>query len=172
MNGSALLSVVPALVFAGACATMIEIPGPLTPGNDATLAMVLPAKGVQIYECRAKADAHEWAFVAPDAQLFNQKGQSVGHHGAGPYWQAMDGSRVVASVKARADAPVAGAIPWLLLAAKSTGPTGAFSQVTSIQRVNTTGGTAPTQPCTRETVGQQARVDYAADYRFFTSTNR
>jgi hypothetical protein len=172
MNSGTLLSVVPALALAGACSAMIEIPGTLAPGNDASLAMVLPAKGVQIYECRAKAGSHEWAFVAPDALLFNQKGQQVGHHGAGPYWEAMDGSRVVASVKARADAPSAGAIPWLLLSAKSTGPSGAFSQVTSIQRVNTAGGTAPTQPCTRESVGQQARVDYAADYRFFTSTTR
>jgi hypothetical protein len=31
-------------------------------------------------------------------------------------------------VKERADAPVADAIPWLLLAAKSIGPQGAFSK--------------------------------------------
>jgi hypothetical protein len=132
MNTGTLLSVVPALALAGACSAMIEIPGRSRP-QRCLLAMVLPAKGVQIYGMpRQGGRCARVTFVAPDAQLFNQKGQSVGHHGAGPYWQAMDGSRVVASVKARADAPVAGAIPWLLLTAKSTGPSGAFSQVTSI----------------------------------------
>lgn len=42
---------------------------------------------------------------------------------------------------ARADAPSAAAIPWLLLSTASDGPPGAFSEVTSIQRVNTSGGT-------------------------------
>ena len=39
--------------------------------------------------------------------------------------------------------PSASAIPWLLLTAKSNGPEGSFSNVTSIQRVNTVGGIAP-----------------------------
>ena len=34
-----------------------------------------------------------------------------------------------------ADAPAAGAIPWLLLGAKSDGPQGSFSKTTSVQRV-------------------------------------
>ena len=79
---------------------------------------------------------------------------------------------MVGAVKARADAPVAGSIPWLLLSAKSTGPQGTFSRVTSIQRVNTEGGTAPTQPCNRESLGRQARIAYAADYVLFTSNER
>ena len=36
--------------------------------------MMVPAKGVQIYECRAKKDASagfEWVFVAPEAELFD-----------------------------------------------------------------------------------------------------
>ncbi|MCK7501756.1 MAG: DUF3455 domain-containing protein [Comamonadaceae bacterium] len=48
-----------------------------------------------------------------------------------------DGSRVVGTVKARADAPAAGAIPWLLLRHGPPAPTAPFSSVTSIQRVNT-----------------------------------
>jgi hypothetical protein len=133
--------------------------------------MVVPAKGVQIYECRTKAGAngvYEWAFVAPDAELFDARGKPIGRHGAGPYWEAADGSRIVGSVKARADAPAAGAIPWLLIEAKSAGPAGSFSRVTRIQRVNTMGGTAPSKPCTGDTVGKQDSVQYTADYRFFT----
>ncbi len=82
-------------------------------------------------------------------------------------WQSADGSRVVGTVKARADAPAPGSIPWLLLATKSSGPVGVFSNVASIQRVNTAGGIAPATPCTAQLTGTAARVPYTADYRLF-----
>jgi hypothetical protein len=134
--------------------------------------MVVGAKGVQIYECRAKQDVgagYEWAFVAPEAELYDALGRPIGSHGAGPVWQSADGSRVAGKVKSRADAPTAGTIPWLLLTTESTGPAGALSRITSIQRVNTTGGAAPAAPCTSETSGSKARVQYTADYRLFSS---
>jgi hypothetical protein len=162
-----------ALCIAAACTMTPSVPDALKPGPDAKLAMVVPAKGVQIYECRARkgaADAYEWAFVAPEAELYDMRGNLIGRHGAGPSWQAADGSRVVGSVKARADAPTADSIPWLLLATTDSGPAGRFSGVTSIQRVNTSGGTPPTKPCGPETLGMKAGIHYSADYNFFTST--
>jgi hypothetical protein len=150
-----------ALIAAG-CASTVQIPDSLRPGAAESLALIVPAKGVQIYECRAE----KWVFVAPDAELFDTAGKKIGRHYAGPHWEASDGSRIVGAVKARADAPKANAIPWLLLSAKSVGAAGAFSKVTSIQRVATTGGTAPTSLCE---AGMQARVPYTADYYFFTS---
>ena len=160
-----------------ACATqpMQPVPAQLEPVRGESLAMVVGAKGVQIYECRAKKDVgagYEWAFVAPDAELLDAGGRTIGLHGAGPFWQAADGSKVVGKVKARADAPVAGTIPWLLLATEPAGPKGAFSTVTSIQRVNTTGGAAPATPCTQETSGQTARIQYTADYRLFSMNSQ
>ena len=154
-----------------ACVSDPIIPDTLNPGPNETLAMVVPAKGVQIYECRAKKDASafEWAFVAPDAELFDARGNQIGRHGAGPYWQANDGSRVVGTLKARAEAPVAGSVPWLLLSTKGTGAAGSFSKVSSIQRVDTSGGMPPTSPCTPELAGRQARVHYVATYRFFVA---
>jgi hypothetical protein len=149
-----------------------SVPAALEPAGKQSLAMVLPATGVQIYECRAAANrpgAYEWAFVAPDAELFDQAGKRIGRHYAGPHWEAADGSRVVASVAARADAPRTDAIPWLLLTARSVGPEGAFSKVTSIQRTNTVGGLAPSEGCSAAAAGAIARVDYRADYRLFTA---
>ena len=73
------------------------------------------------------------------------------------------------TVKKRTDAPERNAIPWLLLTAKSSGPDGALSKVTSLQRVNTTGGVAPQSGCSRAVIGTQARIDYTADYYFFTA---
>jgi len=61
------------------------------------------------------------------------------------------------------------AIPWLLLAAKSVGSEGSFSKVTSVQRVNTVGGGAPKAGCSQAVVGTPARIDYTADYYFFTT---
>jgi hypothetical protein len=154
----------------GARAPLAQVPAKLSAGAGESLLMVVPARGVQIYECRPKPGAaatHEWAFVAPEAALFDERGAAIGRHYAGPNWEALDGSKVSGRVRERADAPVAGAIPWLLLSASSAGPAGRFSKVTSIQRVNTSGGAAPNGGCSAQTTGQQARVDYGADYYFF-----
>lgn len=132
-------------------------------------AFTLAATGVQIYECRVTDGKPSWAFVAPEADLF-EGGRKVGTHYAGPTWQLADGSRVVASVKSRADAPNATSdIPWLLLAAKSTGEAGRLAATTSIQRVKTAGGVAPAEGCTASDAGKRARVPYTADYVYFVA---
>jgi hypothetical protein len=173
---------IPSAVSAAACAAALAlaactsmpppaIPSQLQPAASEALAMIVPAKGVQIYECRASKDGsqYEWVFIAPEAELFDKHGKAIGSHGAGPIWQSSDGSRILGKVRQRADAPAPGAIPWLLLATESTGPQGAFSRVSSIQRINTVGGVAPAAGCSRETAGRSARIGYRADYYFFTS---
>jgi len=160
-------------VIAG-CANIqprVQVPDKLKAGADETLAMIVPARGVQIYECRAKKDAsgeYEWAFVAPEADLFDAYGARIGKHYAGPHWESNDGSKIVGAVKANSPAAAPDAIPWLLLGAKSAGPVGAFSNVTSVQRVNTVGGIAPKTGCSQATAGAPARVNYTADYYFLT----
>jgi hypothetical protein len=152
--------------------TAVDVPARLKPGADESLALIVPAKGVQIYECRAKKDGagqYEWAFVAPEADLFDARGAKIGKHYAGPRWEATDGSRILGTTKERAEAPRADAIPWLLLAAKSDGPTGSFSKVTSVQRLNTVGGVAPGAGCSQTNAGAVGRVSYTADYYFFTA---
>lgn len=148
------------------------VPDKLRPTAHESLAMIVPAKGMQIYECRAGKDSegqYDWAFVGPEAELFDADGAPIGRHYGGPHWEANDGSKIVGTVKERTDAPVSGAIPWLLLATKSVGGEGSFSKVTSIQRVDTAGGVAPKTGCSRPTLGTSARIAYTADYYFFTS---
>lgn len=154
-----------ALSALAACSTTptVAVPENLKPGANESLAMIAAAKGVQVYECHAGA----WAFIAPEAELFDAGGKTVGRHYGGPSWEAADGSKVVGTVKARADAPAPNAIPWLLLGAKSVGPEGTFSKVTSVQRVATAGGMAPAGGCAEE--GGRARVAYTADYYFYTA---
>jgi hypothetical protein len=163
-----------ALLVAG-CASLqpprssVEVPDKLRPGANESLALIVPAKGVQIYECRARqGGGYEWAFVAPEADLFDAGGNRIGRHYAGPHWESNDGSKILGTVKERADAPAADSIPWLLLAAKSVGQEGSFGRVTSVQRVSTAGGVAPKGGCSQGTEGTPARIDYTADYYFFT----
>ncbi len=166
------------VLLVAACASpqppisILQVPDRLKPGATESLAIIVAAKGAQIYECRARKDqagGYEWAFVAPEAALFDARGNRIGRHYAGPHWEAADGSKILGTVKERADAPVADAIPWLLLATKSVGAEGAFSKVTSVQRVNTVGGAAPKAGCSEAAAGTPARIDYTADYYFFTT---
>jgi hypothetical protein len=160
----------PLLLLLAAGGAGAQVPAKLSPGASERLAAIVPAKGVQIYECRAKADQagqYGWAFVGPEADLFDSRGGRIGKHYGGPHWEANDGSKVMGTVKERADAPQADAIPWLLLTTKSVGAPGAFGSVTSIQRVNTVGGLAPRDGCSQSTLGAIGRTSYAADYYFF-----
>src|ERR1700704_2570914 len=163
-------------ILAGCAASNVGT-NPLVPENlkvpaGQTLSLVSPATGVQIYICGATKTEParlEWVFKAPEADLFDLSGKKIGKHYAGPTWESNDGSKVVGEVKARDDGPDAGAIPWLLLNAKSTSGNGVFGQAQSIQRVRTVGGKAPAQGCSREQAGKEARVPYKAAYYFYVS---
>ena len=172
-KATVLLPALFAAICASAQAAMstVQVPDKLKPGANETLAMIASAEGVQIYECRVGNDGtgrYEWAFVAPEADLFDAGGNRIGRHYAGPRWESTDGSRILGAVKEHADAPAADDIPWLLLSAKSVGPEGSFSKVTSVQRVSTVGGMAPKAGCSQATAGTSVRVHYTANYYFFT----
>lgn len=162
-----------AVIFTGGCASLqpaADVPAKLEPGASEAQALTSRARGVQIYECRAAKDqtGYAWAFVAPEAELFDASGtRKIGRHYAGPHWEAADGSTVAGTTRQSANAPVDGAIPWLLLSAKSVGAEGSFSKFTSVQRIHTAGGAAPTGGCSEAEAGKQARVVYTADYVFF-----
>jgi hypothetical protein len=140
---------------------------PLVPApQGAPLLLEAAADGVQIYACEAKGQGFEWAFKAPEANLFDQKGLQVGTHFAGPTWKNGDGA-VVGEVAARADAPASGAIPWLLLRARSHEGSGVLATVAFIRRADTKGGAAPSEGCDAAHKGAQARVRYSALYQFY-----
>jgi hypothetical protein len=83
----------------------VEVPEKLRPGANESLAMIVPAKGVQIYECRARKDRageYEWSFVAPEADLFDASGKKIGRHYAGPHWESTTAA-VLGATKERAD---------------------------------------------------------------------
>jgi hypothetical protein len=147
-----------------------EIPANLAPPADSVMLFELRGRGVQIYTCAATPDdatSFVWTFKAPEAELLNDRGEVVGRHFAGPTWQGWDGSAVTGAVLERADAPDAGAIPWLLLEAQTYEGSGVFSTITYIQRLDTVGGVAPAAGCDLTHADEQVRTSYEATYAFF-----
>ena len=156
------------LVAIMALAGVARAADPLVPApQGASTLFEVAADGVQIYACEAKGQGFEWVFKAPEANLFDAQGLQVGTHFAGPTWKTGDGSSVVGEVAGRADAPAGGAIPWLLLRAKSHGGSGILSGVAFIRRADTKGGIAPASGCDAAHSGAEARVGYYALYQFF-----
>lgn len=120
------------------------------------------AAGVQIYRWNGSS----WDFLFPDATLYRDNGENgaIGIHYAGPTWESNSGSRVIGSVADRCT-PDPNAIPWLSLKTVFTEGPGIFERITFIQRVNTSGGKAPSFAGT--VPGEVAQVPYTAEYFFY-----
>jgi hypothetical protein len=144
-----------------------EVPQQIQPPANEQLLLRVHAKGDQVYTCKADGAQFTWALKAPDAQLFDKDGKPFGKHFAGPSWEANDGSRVTGKAIANAPSPDADSIPWLLVNILSHDGSGVLSRATTIQRLNTKGGKAPSSGCDASHVGREVRVPYSADYLFF-----
>jgi Protein of unknown function (DUF3455) len=194
MRQSPLLALVPAAIVAlllTACRDhSAALVPPVTPPSLSVpagqkLVLAVLGKGDQIYRCSAKpgstmglrpaepgsapypAGALEWVLESPKAELFDERGQVVGEHYVGPTWEAIDGSKVVGQVKAKADAPDQDAIPWLLIEVTANVGAGVLAKVKSVQRVDTWGGKAPKEGCDATHAGAESRVGYRARYYFY-----
>ncbi len=121
--------------------------------------------GFQIYTW----DGVSWGRPVPQSTLFDDEGNVVANHFAGPTWQSNSGSKVVGAVVQPTVTVDTNAIPWVKLRAVTTQGPGIFADTTFIQRVNTSGGNAPSAD--GAFVGQVARVAYTADYFFYRKTN-
>ncbi|MCA8273735.1 DUF3455 domain-containing protein [Burkholderia sp. AU30280] len=161
-----LLAIVAGVSFA-ACTAPAYADAGLTPPEPATAVLSTTATGVQIYACEYDHDHRlAWTFQRPEAMLFDASGTLVVRHGAGPSWEALDGSRITGKKLAEAPSARAGSIAQLLLAATpaATGATGTLAGVRFVQRLDTVGGTPPDAGCSTEhAVG---RFPYFARYVF------
>jgi hypothetical protein len=151
------------------------------------------AAGTQNYICQATNTGFAWRFLGPQATLFFtfhwfnvEFAQQITTHYLSPNpveagtpratWQSsIDTSAVWArAIASSVDTQYVepGAIPWLLLEAVGTqkGPTGGtmLTGTTYIQRLNTSGGSAPATGCSQATeVGALVFVPYTTDYFFY-----
>ena len=115
----------------------------------------------------------------PDPRDANTDPRVVANGTIRAAWQARDTSTVWARVFPPSQPSFDPAfvrpnsVPWLLLekVGVQEGPTGGdlLTRTTFIQRVNTSGGLAPTTGCAQASdVGKKAFIPYTADYFFFT----
>ena len=147
------------------------------------------AVGTQDYVCLPSGTGVKFVLFTPQATLFNgSDDRELTTHYFSPNpseggtihatWQdSRDASTVWGQVRPGESSSdpkfvAVGAIAWLLLRVAGTeeGPTGGntLSSTTFIQRLNTSGGSAPSTGCTSSTdVGHLAFVPYTADYFFY-----
>jgi hypothetical protein len=144
------------------------------------------AIGTQNYICLPSGAGFAWTFFGPQATLFNDEDEQIITHflSANPAesgtpratWQnshdtsAVWAKAIATSTDTNFVAP--GAIPWLLLqvVGSQEGPTGGerLTETTFVQRLNTSGGVAPTTGCAASTdVGAKSLVPYTANYFFY-----
>jgi hypothetical protein len=139
-----------------------QVPAAIAAPGETTVA-TWHAEGAQVYECKAGSDGKlAWAFREPIATLLLD-GKTVGRHYAGPSWEHMDGSAVVAKAAANAPGAMPKDIPLLKLEVVSSRGSGALSGVTTVQRINTVGGKHE-GACDK--AGTFHSAPYTADYVF------
>src|SRR5688572_16696472 len=164
------------------------------------LFLVGHAVGTQNYICVPSSTGIKYVLFTPEATLFDEAGEQLSTHYFGPNPdEANTDPRVISAHTIRAawqdsrdsstvwgqarpghsstdpDYVELGAIPWLLvtIVGRQDGPTGGdrLSATTFIQRLNTSGGLAPSTGCTSaEDIGKTAFVPYTTDYYFYKST--
>ncbi|WGS52516.1 DUF3455 domain-containing protein [Paraburkholderia sp. D15] len=168
-----VVGLVALVVSAAALAACAAVPAASPPATPASIdppqgerAMTLTASGVQIYACEYDAQHRlGWVFKQPQATLYDASGHAALRHGAGPSWEADDGSRIVGHVLAQRPSDTAASVPQLLLETHSTGGSGVLSTVRYVQRVRTVGGTMPAAPCSAQ--GELGSSPYLANYVFY-----
>jgi hypothetical protein len=168
------IAIVAATLAALPAFSAIPEPDGLAPRLRATAneepAFMLTGNGVYIYVCRATAfdpNVYAWYFLAPDATLY-EGSRSAGRFATVGIYEALNDRTSVSGVVRATQAAGAGNLPWVLIRARPNGESsGLFQGVTSIQRVNTSGGAPPNAGCSLDTLGEEARVTYNADYYFY-----
>jgi len=87
----------------------------------------------------------------------------AGRHYAGPNWELADSSAVLGRSIGNAPGATAADIPWLKLEVISARGSGTLTGVTTVQRINTSGGKLD-GACDK--VGTTKSAPYSADYVF------
>lgn len=181
----------PATLPAGTASALqaTQIPAAIQVPAGHTVFLKTRAAGTLTYSCIAFPDnSMAWRFMVPQSTLFidlqaanGQTVQQIATHfvsfnpsagRADSTWQGSSDTSKVWGVRIAATTVAPDAIPWLLLEASGTqpGPAGGsfFSQTKFIQRINTSGGLAPSTGCSQTAnIGAIAFVPYTADYLFY-----
>jgi hypothetical protein len=168
------------------CATPPDIgltspPAALQTRPEEQLGEVLTAVGDETYHCeRIKVGAPgdvagpntelQWVSIGSEATLTDSSRQNVGSVAPGGYFVGYDGSYIKAHLELQSQVQMqANSLTWALYrtrynASQRSGE-GRFALVSSIQRVDTTGGIPIAQAC--EVEGTRLLMPYHATYKLY-----
>jgi hypothetical protein len=168
--------------------TVPPVPDDITVPGGNKVFLVGHAVGTQNYVCLPSGQDFKYMLFTPQATLYSDDGGQLITHYFSPNvfegdniratWQdSRDTSAVWARATNSSSDPnfvAPGAIAWVLLqrVGSQDGPDGGdtLTGTTFVQRLNTSGGVAPSTGCTTSNdVGHQAFVPYTADYFFYTN---
>ena len=150
-----------ALMATTSVASASELPDTIAAKGD-TVVLQVHAAGAQLYDCKADASGKlAWRFREPIASLM-QDGRTIGRHYAGPSWE-VGGSAIVGKGVGHAPGSSAKDVAWLKLDVVERRGEGPLKDVTTVQRINTSGGNLE-GGC--EVAGDVRAEPYAADYLF------
>jgi hypothetical protein len=143
----------------------------LRPAGSEEPAFRLNANGVQVYECRealTEPGAYRWSFVNPDMTLYDPaSGAEAATSRAVNSWNSLTDLSSVSGVLRATQQGGGDNLPWAYFRAIPSSEEGMFAGVTSVQRVNTRGGSAPRDGCNADSAGAEARVPFTAEYYFY-----
>ena len=137
----------------------------IEPPEGVLAVLRLRGRGNQIFRCEARAGAFAWVFRLPEAELADDQGRVIVHHGANYTFEHVDGSRVVGTIVGYERAAARNAITSVLLSARAFGK-GALGEVSWIQRIDTQGGMPP-PACDALQEGKVLRVPFSATFVFY-----
>ncbi|MEM5453678.1 DUF3455 domain-containing protein [Paraburkholderia phytofirmans] len=161
-----------------------SLPTELRAGQHEVLQEVMTTHGDETYVCRRIKAATQpgmalpgvardgtqllWDPLGSEAILVDSNGQSAGTVAPGRYFLSYDGSYVIGKVAAESQVG-ANALTWVrytarFVAAPRPGE-GRFADISSIQRIDTSGGLPPQPDC--EVEGAHLLVPYGATYMFY-----
>ena len=160
------------------------VPAGLEVSSDFEAFLVGHAIGTQNYVCQPSGGSFAFVLFTPQATLFNDADHQIITHFFSPNpdehgtiratWEnSRDTSTVWAALVPKGSITVdPNSIAWLKLevVGAEDGPTGGdkLSDTKFVQRLNTSGGLAPSTGCSSATdVGHKAFVPYTADYFFY-----
>jgi hypothetical protein len=156
-----------------------DVPNAIKAPADEHVAGRFHLVAVETYACQQQASAdggtggatYAWTSVALDAKIEDWDTNAVigmHTHSPLPTFTSNDGSSVVGMPTAQAPSPTGSGGPWLLLTAVSRSGTGIFSNVTSLQRINTAGGGMPTVACDAMTdPSAHQAINGSADFYYY-----
>ena len=128
------------------------------------------AAGVKIYRfCKSeRLEVGNWELVSQEATLSDDTGKTIGSYLNGATWKFDDGTFVIAKIPPINDTKGMGKNYWSIFEVEQASGE-KVKDVRYVQSIETGSGLTPTAGFNNDKIGDEKRVAYHAEYRFYSS---